>query len=581
MDRVSLVNDFGFFNLFKIGNKHTKIQPVNIPFYGALISGGLDKFASLNVLPTFSSQNSTLFFLDQKMKVENDNPILDSAKYAFLSPNANDFILSFIDAKQLVEPFEATNNHEPERRWSKAGADDPGNAWFTPYMEDLRMQNSDFDYGKGLVITEATGAKLSMPIDVEDSGYHELFMRFLKSQKGGTLRVYLDNSLLDEINSRDDRSNNNFEWQKIGSSSSSPLYLSEGKHTITIENIAGFNAVNLFAIQNSEQKARLQENAYAIANNTKNIFILEAESNFHNNKGNENNYVNGVSNPTGDINKGILENRAQGDSSQLQIPPTNDLVSFVVFTNTSSQQPKMALELSKMNQTTELFESSFDGEDKRDIIGENLERKKEYQPLANSRGITQKEIFWIEEGEEGLSRITLDHGLQSSGRENITIDLRKGNTVNWNIISTDFIGIDNGSKSIELGLNISAQDVTQLHPKLVYYDENKTSIGSDFIFGGRNGTFNENITNVYNLPQATEQLKLQVFSHANTQKNSSYTINNVTIFPLVSNGLENSNELSYTSIDQVNLISGSGSFRTDLKKRVVRNGMLFQQILFQ
>lgn len=568
MDRVSLVNDFGFFKLFKIGNNQTKIQPVNIPFYNALITGGLDKFASLNSVPSFSTQNSTLFFLDQKIKNVNDKPILDTAKYAFLSPNANDFILSFIDAKQLVEPFQATNNHEPGRRWSKAGSDDPGNAWFTPYMEDLGMQNSDFDYGKGLVITQAIGAKLSMPIGVEETGHHELFMRFLTSQKGGILRVYLDNSPLGEINSRDDRSSNNFVWQKIGSSSSSSLYLSKGKHTLTIENVAGFNAVNLFAILPSEHKARLQENAYVIANKTKNIYILEAESTFHNNKGKGNNYRNGNSNSTGDMNNGFLENKFNGTSGQLQIPQTNDLVSFIVFTNATSQQPITALKMSETSQTVELFESDFDGEDKRNIFGENLENKKESRLLATLRGITQKEIPWVEEeeGEADLSRITTDQGRQIPGKENITIDLRKGHSVNWNVISTEFIEINNGTKSIELGLSISAKDVNQLHPKIVYYDENKKRIKSDFIFGGRDGTFKENITNVYILPQATEHIKLQIFSRPNTEKNSSYTIDNVTITRLVANGLENSNELSYTLIDQANPISGNGSFRADLKK---------------
>ena len=209
---------------------------------------------------------------------------------------------------------------------------------------------------------------------------------------------------------------------------------------------------------------------------------------------------------------------SKGFGSRLQVPPNNDLVSFVVLTNASMYQPKMDLKLSKMNQTVDVFESDFDEGDERDINVENLGSNEQFLPLAELRGSTQKGIGWIEEGEKDLSRITSNGEVQNTRREGITIDLRKDNTFNWNIISTDYIGIDNGPKSIETGLNISARDVTLLHPKLVYYDENKTNIGSDFIFGGRNGTFHENITNVYNLPQGTEYLKLQLYSRTNPKK---------------------------------------------------------------
>jgi hypothetical protein len=560
----SFINNFGFFNLFRFGDNQSNIKPVSVPVNHALVSGGLDSFASLNLLPTFSTRNSTLFFLDQKMRNDNDNLILNNSKYLFLSSNADDFILSFIDENQLLVPFEATNNHEPETRWSKAGTNDPGNAWFTPYIEDLNMQNSDFDYGKGLVITEETGSKLSMPFDIQDSGYHEVFMRFLKSQKGGAIRLYIDDRFLGDINTRNDISNANFEWQNIGSSTSSPVYLTKGKHTLTLENIAGFNAVNLFAIQNSEQRASLQEHAYALANNTKNIFILEAEADFQNYGGKVSDHTNWVTNQSGNNGVGVLGNMSNGSGTLLQTPPDDDLVSFFVFTNTSSYQPKMAIKMSKMNQTSEVFGSDFDEDNKRNILAENSEYERQLQPLASLRGTSQEEVHWFEEGEGDLSNITLSQQVQDSGLESLATNLKKGNRINWNIISTNFIGIDNGSKSIETGLDISARDVIRLHPKLVYYDENKTSIGSDIIFGGRNGTFTEKVTNVYNLPQGTEQLKLQFFANANPNKTSSYTLNDFSIFPLVSSGLVNTNDISNTYIDQVSPLSGNGSFRNDL-----------------
>ena len=103
----------------------------------------------------------------------------------------------------------------------------------------------------------------------------------LKSQKGGQVKIYLDNKPINKIDTLD-KISNNFVWEKINSS----LNLTKGKHTLTLENVAGFNAVNIFALIPSEEMNRIRtETAQLIGEKNTIIYLLEAESNSYNNKG--------------------------------------------------------------------------------------------------------------------------------------------------------------------------------------------------------------------------------------------------------------------------------------------------------
>ena len=101
-----------------------------------------------------------------------------------------------MDNKYFIEPSKVPVDYDPMRLWSKTGAMDPDNGVFHPYLEKLGIDNWQFDYGKGLVITQAAGVNLSMPIDIDETGQFEMFLRFLKNQEGGMINVYLDNKLL-------------------------------------------------------------------------------------------------------------------------------------------------------------------------------------------------------------------------------------------------------------------------------------------------------------------------------------------------------------------------------------------------
>ena len=218
---------------------------------------------------------------------------MNFADYLVLSKNTDDFILSFIDEKFVIAPFDKIDRYEPSVTWSKAGSMDPLHGEFHPVLKKLGIDNWDFDYGRGLVITDAIGASVSVPIEIENpdkdtkkGGTFNLFMRYLKSQRGGEMNIYLDDKLVKKINSVDPISNN-FLWKKIGS-----VNLTNGKHTLTLQNIAGFNSINVLALIPDEELETLKTQTSNMLEKMQVVHLVEAETNFYNTKGKEINSTN-------------------------------------------------------------------------------------------------------------------------------------------------------------------------------------------------------------------------------------------------------------------------------------------------
>jgi hypothetical protein len=77
-------------------------------------------------------------------------------------------------------------------------------------------------------------------------------------------------------------------------------------------------------------------------------------------------------------------------------------------------------------------------------------------------------------------------------------------------------------------LDVSAKDVHKLHAKVVYYDSNRKEIGTDFIFGGKDGTFEENFSKTLLSPAGTKYIQLNIFADPQ-RNNSAYIIKTVKI----------------------------------------------------
>ena len=330
LEEVSLVSDLrnvnniGFFKLYKTETT-SSLGAIHIPKQIMLMNGGLDSFTSLNSLPSFSSSNSSIFYLDQNLDNKQKFKLANSADYLILGKEGYDFDFSFIDDKYVIAPYDFTNHGGISNAWSRDSAISTGYGIFHIHSMDLGIESWNFDYGKGLAISETPGVNLTIPIGIgdenDDSSNYNLFMRFWKNQKGGSVNIKVDNVLLNEINTLD-RISNKLVWDQIA-----VLNLTKGQHQLTLENVAGFNAVNILALVPSEELNSMNKMSNLLVENKSRLaYIMEAESNFYNNKGMD----AGVSqylfqNETGDNADGTVLKSITG---QFKVPRNADLVSL-------------------------------------------------------------------------------------------------------------------------------------------------------------------------------------------------------------------------------------------------------------
>jgi hypothetical protein len=555
------VNNIGFYKIFKTSNNNSSdaVREVNIPNRNIAVLGGLNILASLNVIPGFNSQNSSISFLaDSRNK--NTNVFMKGFNELILDPSSSEDepLLLFVDDKYVIAPFDNTFRNDPSHVWSRVRATDPIHAPFHPYLKDLGIENWDFDYGKGLVVTQASGANISIPIEIEDKdknnvskdSTYDLFMRYFKNQKGGPIKVYLDDKLVNEIDTLDEISNK-FILEKVAS-----VNLTKGIHRLTLENVAGFNAVNIFALIPAEElnKSR-NETAHLLAEKIRVLYLMEAESNFYNSMGKETGSsihlfkVNNDNVTVDDNNSTFIKNF----TGQFKVPKNTDLV---------------ALQFTAMNHTNE---SSFSIKNveitpaykKYSVFTSDFERKKNSVPLASLR-----HSDWLNYDRDLISTST-ETNMPLDGKESLRVNLKQGDKVGWNTLSTDLIPIDDEAY-YNASLEVSANDVKQFHSKILYFDSEKNQMDAEhYILDGKDGTFEDTFSKVILPPKGAKYIQYQVLARSANPVPSHYILDNVkfeeTIFPKrLQNDFVEDNLDKYSDQNLLT-VNNSGSLEQKLK----------------
>jgi len=114
---------------------------------------------------------------------------------------------------------------------------------------------------------------LEIPFKVDKDDNYKLFIRYFKNQKGGEIKVYLNSKSI-EIKTKDQL--NKFVWKDLGT-----FYLEKGEHKIVLENVKGFNAVNLFALIPESEYNKAKEDVEKLLQNKTIIYLFEAESDLY------------------------------------------------------------------------------------------------------------------------------------------------------------------------------------------------------------------------------------------------------------------------------------------------------------
>ncbi len=128
------------------------------------------------------------------------------------------------------------------------------------------------DYVRVYDVTKyAKRVTLDMPFEVLREGEYRLFVRLFENQKGGSIRIYLDGKLVAEVNTSSQL--NRFVWRDLG------VYrLEPGRHVLTLENVEGFNAVNVFVLIPVDEYERIVKEFEELLENKTVIYLFEAES---------------------------------------------------------------------------------------------------------------------------------------------------------------------------------------------------------------------------------------------------------------------------------------------------------------
>lgn len=469
-------------------NNNDNIKLINIPQETIAISGGLEKLASLNSLESFKKANSSLIFTDQSLNTNLNN--MTGIDKLVLSDSSNDLAMHLLPKDTLViEPFDATKRHNPKSVWSVAGTNDPIQGPFHSYLDMFSISNSDIDYGKGLVFTWSND-KLEIPIKVVESDLYSLNIRYLRSEQGGSMKVYLDNNLIGTVNTLEKE--NSFAWKNIGT-----VNLTSGTHTLTLENIRGLNVVNIFALVPSRTIfSDIMNKLDIVAQKPRNIQILDAKASFHateNYNGNNSIFIS----PKGTFNETI--------EKELQIPANTDSLSLQFLARQNPTGP-----------------SSYEI------------RSFEVEPVTNSKQIsfsdfenTMKELSIY--SSSGDNRISIETKDPISGLKSLKVELN-GDPVSssWNSVTSEPIAL-NSTAMLNFGLTVSAIDTNSLHSKVKYYDSSGQEIGTNYIFFSPSNNFHNTFSKSVTVPKETKFVTLQLLARPNSQGAGSYLIDDIRI----------------------------------------------------
>jgi hypothetical protein len=472
-DGMSNIRNIGFFKIFRLDSNNDDerldFQPFNVIDKNTQVVQGLDKLELLNSLPSFNSLNGSVSFLDQSLTSDRKDHVKDSDNL-ILQKNSHDFVFSFLDEEYIVEPYTYTFRYDPSKAWSRAGTLDPLHGEFHPVLEnELGIQNWENDYGKGIVMTKAAGARLSIPVEISNMTEYDIYIRYLDNQRGGELKVYLDNKTIGNIETGNDNSNS-FVWDDI----ISKVNLTKGTHNLTLENVFGFNSVNLFAVLPSNESTKLFENAYLLADKPRNIFLLNPQSDFSRVVRTQNSSVYHLF----DLENGIAKNLAWNATGRLSIPEGVDYISLGIRAK-GSQGTNATYNISNLNITP-------------------------HKELNNFSDVNISKFGWHVNNNDILSMMPVDH-------KRLLTEIKKSDWENWGIVSSDLIPLGS-DKYYRYAMKITTNDVNQFHSKIGYYDTDRKLMKDEFIFTGIDGNINKEFVGSIIPPVGTKYVAIEFLS---------------------------------------------------------------------
>jgi hypothetical protein len=262
---------------FKVGNStyysiyiwenQAQPSPIEVSTHSVAAVGGMDHMLSLLTVGSYDLGQYPVVLLDQ---LTGSSDYLEQADTLVTNRYGIDLALSLLEERYMVKPFEWVDP-DPDTSWIKAStAGLQGGAW-PFYMKNSGLQNWQQDYGLGLVWTNGH-VPLNMPFGVDRTGDYHILVRYFHSTSGHSgIQVSLDDEQISQIATKGRPTE--WVWKDLGT-----FNLERGRHTLSIKNVRGLNAVNLLAVVPSDELARYQAQVEESLSDKRIIHIWEAES---------------------------------------------------------------------------------------------------------------------------------------------------------------------------------------------------------------------------------------------------------------------------------------------------------------
>lgn len=518
VEDLNLVDSIGFFEVFRTDNEQ---NPVSITRENIGIVGGLDTFEILNKISSFNTMNSSVLFLDQFPK--EDLSILNDFDLLLTPRTSINLLLSFVPDQYLLSLIGDTIHNDPSEYWSRVSTSDPLHGEFRPYIENLDIENWDFDYEKGVVITEMEGAKLKTQFNTNQTDIYEIYIRYLESVRGGIIKIYIDDEFVKEISTTSNL--NKFQWLSLETRN-----LSKGTHTITLENVNGFNAVNTFTVLPNSVKSEIKTH---LENGIKN---LELAYFFDSGRDYEILDSNSTRIDLFNLNNLIDDNNKNNGSSLLlsgkvSIPQEITKIRFEFMTNSTNGEQINPVQRIIMNSTQRINQFNEDFE--------NISNDFTLSKSANySASLYKSDII--------------------NNNTSLKISVEKEPIINrddpWQIVSTNFIPIYD-SIQYKYKFDFLSENVVQFHPKIYYYDSNYDLIKEIILSDGINGNQEKQYSLNIFPPQNATYVKFAYFFLPNDISRSSFILDNISLIENLSPIIIDVEESADLALDSSNKLS--------------------------
>ena len=121
--------------------------------------------------------------------------------------------------------------------------------------------------------------RIKIPFSVDKTDTYKLFIRCFENQEGGEIKIYLDGKQI-KINTKDQL--NKLIWKELAT-----IHLTKNKqYEILLDNVKGFNAVNLLSLIPEEDYEKTKEGLPEILQNKRIIYFYKAESDLYSDNAN-------------------------------------------------------------------------------------------------------------------------------------------------------------------------------------------------------------------------------------------------------------------------------------------------------